>query len=216
MLAFAGCAEDAVQVEFYTVQGHTFSETQKEQVRRIANDTAREVRRLLPALPERLHLEVRPGQQVIPETGESASAFPPNAVSWTVDFDRASEVIPKQLRATLFHELHHLVRDAKLPRETILDAAISEGMATVFERDFAGGAAPWGLYPPEVEAWTAELLALPPAAPRQEWLFRHPDGRRWIGFKVGTYLVERAIRSSGKSLPALVWTPSATIAAARR
>lgn len=199
-------------MEFYTVDGYTFSDAEKRAVRAVAQDTTLEVRRWLPALPELVRLKVQPGRDVIPETGEGASAFPPDTIYWTVDPKNAAETIEHQLRPTLFHELHHLVRDAKVPRETILDAAISEGMATVFERDYAGGAAPWGNYPAEVASWAAELRALPASASRQEWLFRHPDGRRWIGFKVGTYLVERALRSSGKALPELVLSPTLTVA----
>lgn len=213
-LTAISCSKDAVRVEFYTVDGYTFSDADKQTIRSIANDTALEVRRLLPGLPELLCLKVRPGADVIPETGESASAFPPDTIYWTVDPKRATETIRAQLRPTLFHELHHLVRDAKVPRDTILDAAISEGMATVFERDYAGAAAPWGQYPPEVSAWAQELRALPPSAPRQEWLFRHPDGRRWIGFKVGTYLVERARSSLGQPLPALIYASSEAVARA--
>ncbi len=204
-LTASSCSKDAVQVEFYTIDGYTFSDEDKRALRSIANETALEVRRLLPELPELLRLKVQPGHDVIPETGEGASAFPPDSVYWTVDPKRATETIQQQLRPTLFHEFHHLVRDAKLPRGTILDAAISEGLATVFERDYAGAAAPWGKYPAEVSAWAAELRALPPSASRQEWLFRHPDGRRWIGFKVGTYLVEHALSSTGKSLLTLTY-----------
>ena len=27
-------------------------------------------------------------------------------------------------------------------------------------------------------------------------MIRHPDGRRWIGYKVGTYVAERAMREN--------------------
>lgn len=37
-------------------------------------------------------------------------------------------------------------------------------------------------------------------------MFRHPDGRRWIAYKVGTYLVDRAVRASGKTPAELVVT----------
>jgi hypothetical protein len=39
-------------------------------------------------------------------------------------------------------------------------------------------------------------------------MFQHPDGRRWIAYKVGTYLVDRAIAASGKSSAELVLTPT--------
>jgi hypothetical protein len=60
-----------------------------------------------------------------------------------------------------------------------------ERLATAFERDFAGARPPWGQSPSDVDAWTRELLALPPDAPRDEWLHRRPDGRQWFGMRVG-------------------------------
>ena len=29
------------------------------------------------------------------------------------------------------------------------------------------------------------------------WMFQHPDGRRWIGYRAGTYLVDQAMEISG-------------------
>ena len=89
-----------------------------------------------------------------------------------------------------------------------MDDVISEGMATAFERDFAGGKDAMGQYPDEVSDWVTELMALPTNARHDHWLYLHPDGRRWIGLKAGTYLVERAMRASGKSAAELVSTPT--------
>ena len=36
----------------------------------------------------------------------------------------------------------------------------------------------------------------------------HPDGTRWIGYRAGTYLVDRAMRASGKSAADLVAMPT--------
>lgn len=33
----------------------------------------------------------------------------------------------------------------------------------------------------------------------QEWMSRHPDGRRWIGYEAETCLVDRARATSGAS-----------------
>jgi hypothetical protein len=85
-----------------------------------------------------------------------------------------------------------------------MDQVITEGMATAFERDFAGTSPPWGVYPDDVSDWAKELMALPPTARRDHWLIRHPDGRRWIGYRAGTYLVDRAMRTSEQSSAELV------------
>lgn len=39
-----------------------------------------------------------------------------------------------------------------------------------------------GVSPDNVEQWVHELRALPSNASYAEWMFQHPDGRRWIGF----------------------------------
>ncbi|WP_421841559.1 DUF2268 domain-containing putative Zn-dependent protease [Marinobacter algicola] len=52
-----------------------------------------------------------------------------------------------QLRFTLFHELHHLMRGwvvyGGAPRTSFMDGVVSEGLATVFERDVGGRETPW-------------------------------------------------------------------------
>jgi hypothetical protein len=120
-------------------------------------------------------------------------------------------VVTAQLRATLFHEWYHLVREGKFSPQTLAEQAVNEGLATAFERDFGGAPTPWGAYPPEVAAWTTELLAQGPAPSSRAWMYTHPDGRRWIGFKVGTYLADRAVRQSGLSLAQLAAEPTERI-----
>jgi len=122
-------------------------------------------------------------------------------------------IVDSQLRPLLFHELYHAVRETAVPTRSLHDFAIDEGLATVFERDFGAGKVPWGEYPPEVPQWTREFLALPENADRQQWMTKHPDGRRWIGYKVGTYLAERAIRVSGLSVTGLASIPTEQIIA---
>jgi hypothetical protein len=215
LLVSVSCGGRGTDVIFYSVDGHHFSRHERSLIGRIADDAARDVRKLLPALPARVTLRIEAGTRVIPETGETASAHPPDVVYWTVDARRPegiSAIASRQLRATLFHEFYHLVRESKVPAgEALMDRIVSEGLATVFERDFAHTPVPWGDYPPNVEAWAAEVLALEPGAARDEWMGRHPDGRRWIGYKVGTFFADRAVRRSGRSVIDLVWMPAAEI-----
>jgi hypothetical protein len=86
-----------------------------------------------------------------------------------------------------------------------MDEVITEGMATAFERDIAGVSPPWGMYPEDVVDWVNELIALPPGADSSYWVrARHPDGRRWIGMRAGTYLVDQAMKASGQSAADIV------------
>ena len=54
-------------------------------ITQITQSTLREVRSLLQGLPDRIQLTVRPGSDVIEETGETGTAMPPDAIMWTVD-----------------------------------------------------------------------------------------------------------------------------------
>jgi uncharacterized protein YjaZ len=213
-LAAVGCTERGVEFEFRA--GHAFSSRERQTIRDVAERAVVDARRHLPALPNHLRITVQAGSHVIPETGETGGIGLPGAVYWTVDPAHNGGVIGvanAQLRATLRHEWYHLVREAKRPSESLVDRAVSEGLATAFERDVGGRATPWGAYPAEVDAWTEEFLALPKDAPVRDWMHRHPDGRRWIGYKVGTRLADRARQRSGLSLTELATVPTNEIVA---
>jgi len=202
-----GCGRARVEIEYRA--GYSFSRAERRAIQQVADRAVADVRRLLPGLPAHLRITVQVGSRVIPETGETGSIGLPGAVYWTVDPAHAGGVIAvvnAQLRATLFHEWYHLVREAKFATESLVDRAINEGLATAFERDFGGQPTPWGAYPGEVVTWTQEFLALPADAPVRDWMYQHPDGRRWIGYKVGTSLADRASRASGLSVADLAAT----------
>ena len=201
--ALNGCSRQEQAVRFFRSDAYTFSAAEQRQIETIFLSTLREVKPLLPGLPDRIQLTVRPGNDVIDHTGETGTAMPPDALMWTVDPTRdggVSAIARRWLRASIIHELHHLARSAAQPPKTLMDHAIYEGMATVFERDFAGAKPPWGEYPDHVAEWTNELLRLPPESPAGPWLYQHPDGRRWIGMKAGTYLVDEAMKKSQRSI----------------
>lgn len=214
VVAAAGCQSTPSPVVYRS--DHDFSRAERQAIESISRSTVREVRGLLPDLPRTFGLFVNTGDRVIPETGETGSVSLPSGVYWTIDPNHAGGVLAivnAQLRPTLFHELYHMVRETQLPPRTLIDRAISEGLATVFERDFGAGSTPWGDYPPDVRQWVAEFLALPADSDRRRWMIEHTDGRRWIGFKVGTYLVERAIQRSGEPVSRLATVPTEQIVA---
>ncbi len=184
----------------------------------IAAATDEEVRRHLPELAERIVLRVWDGDDVIPETGEMVKSIAPGEIAWIINADdvRGTTAIARaQLRLTLFHELHHQVRGWTQHRsavgEGLLDAVVSEGLATAFERDAAASTPLWGDYPAAVVDWYEELRALPDDADVIQWMILHDDGRRWIGYRTGTYLVDRAINCSGMSAAQLATTPTTDV-----
>jgi uncharacterized protein YjaZ len=206
-----GCERNDVDVEL-PAGGRALSAVERREVQRIAETTFREVRPTLEGLPPRLTLVLRWGKDVIPETGENGAAGYPGNVSWTLDPDRDTlATIRSQLRPTLVHELHHLARASRVTSRRLMDRVVAEGLATAFERDVAKVDPPWGKPPPEILDWVREIRRQPDGAEQEPWLVRHPDGRRWIGMRVGTFLVDRACRASGKTPAELVFAPTAEI-----
>jgi hypothetical protein len=209
------------RVEFFVTEGHAFSWWDRHALRAIAKEAVADVRPLLPALPRELTVRIQSADadQTIADTGETVTGSQPDTVIWLVDTRRptgAMAVARAQLRAAVFHELHHLVRDAVIERSSMLDRAVTEGLATAFERDYADVSPAWGWYPAEAAAWVDELRHLPSTAPRSDWMSQHPDGRRWIAPRAGTYLADRAQRASHKSSAELVTAPTDEILALAR
>ena len=199
VLASAACAANGrVDVEFREVE-YAFSWAERRAIERIAEDTVAEVQELLPAVPDRLVLRVDADRNVSQVTSAAATFVVPNRLYWSVDPERGKGVVATaatHMRPMLFHELHHLVRHTYVDRVSLMDDVISEGMASAFERDYAGARYPFSEYPDDVATWVTELLSLAPSANREPWMFHHADGRRWIGFRAGTFLVDRAVSTS--------------------
>jgi hypothetical protein len=211
LLVLCACERHDVDIELPT-SGRELSSTERRELQRVADTAFREVRGKLDGIPPRLTLVVRWGKDVIPETGEGGAAGYPGNIGWTIDPDRdVLATIKKQLRPTLFHELHHLARASCVRTVSLADHVVTEGLATAFERDVAQVDVPWGAPPPNGPAWTHEILAQPETASIETWMIHHPDGRRWIGMRVGTFLVDRASRASGRSPAALVCVEAAEI-----
>jgi hypothetical protein len=201
-------------VVFYRHDGYTFSSSEQRAIHAVVDTAVRDARALLPDLPPRLIVRVNPGKQIDVETGSSSSYSPPNVIHWMVDPSRpggASEAARTHLRGALFFHFHRLSRLAHHTDVTLMDQVVSMGLATVFERDAGGRTHPWAQYPKDVSGWVTELLALPADANHNHWMFRHPDGRRWVGIRAGAYLVDRAIHASGKSAAELVSLPAAEV-----
>lgn len=193
------------------------ADAERQAIRSIADLAIGDVAELLEGLPDRIELEVVSGSAVIPGFGSGGVALAPGRIQWTLDpdFDGGPIAIARaELRTTLFHESHHLARGWTVEGGTaggrMIDAAVAEGMATAFERDAGGGDPPWGRYPvDEVAGWVDELRAVTGGfAAYQTWMFSHPDGRQWIGYRAGTYLADRAMAACGCSAAELVDAPT--------
>ncbi|HVH42397.1 MAG TPA: DUF2268 domain-containing putative Zn-dependent protease [Labilithrix sp.] len=207
-LALAGCDRHAVTIE-QPPRGRRLSTTEEANLQEVADTAFRDARAALEGLPPRLTLIVRFGKDVIPETGESGAAGFPGNVGLTLDPDRdVLATIRRFVRPCLLHELHHLARRSRVQTpQRSLEHVISEGLATAFERDLEKSTPPWGQHPPEITAWAREVLEHP-EADSETWFREQPDGRRWVGYQVGTFLVDRASLASKMSAAELVFVPA--------
>lgn len=191
------------------------SEVERDLVREICSSTESKIRGFLPLLADVVRIDIRVGKDVIPLTGEIGGALAPGHLYWMVDHaleQSVEDIAQSRLPPTLFHECHHLVRGwvmsgGELPK-TFMHGVVSEGLATAFEREATGIRPPYGEYPDEVDDWVHELLELPTSASYVDWMFVHPDGRIWIGYRAGTYIADQASKASGKSASELVHAPS--------
>jgi hypothetical protein len=206
-------------LDFIPFDDHAWADDEKDVIREIAEQADRDIRARLPELGD-VTVHVKAAQRpfdVIPETGDGGKSTAPGHVDWAVDPKRPGGVVAvakARLRPTLFHEFHHQVRgwvisdSANLLADTIMNAPVSEGLATAFERDESGVTPPWAEYPENVSDWVREMMADFTPATYAQWMFFHPDGRRLIGYRAGTYLADRAMAASGFSAAGLVRVPA--------
>jgi hypothetical protein len=212
----SACEFSSLRVDFYFIDGRGLSWWDRMLVTLIAEAAEREARPHLPQLPQHLLLRVQPGEsfEVDEDTGDNTAVLGPDAIMWTVDPSRAGGVTIvalNELRASLFHVWHHMVRDAARAQTNMLDRAVREGLALAFERDCARSWNPRGRYGDEAAQWVDELRDAPEDLPIDQWTERNAHGRQWVVERAGTYLVDRALRATGKSASELATTPTAVI-----
>ena len=195
---------------------YAFTPDEQRTIARIAGDAARDARQHLPTLAKEITLAAQSGTKVIPELGAIGEVAPPDFIVWTVDTSRPEGVVKiaeAHLRNALFHEFHHLVRTTALAGNSVMDRVVSEGMASVFERDFAHATYPWSQYSDDATSWVDALLTLPTDEKRREWIAQQPDAGRWIIYRSGTYVVDQAMKKLGKTSAELVAMPTPEILA---
>lgn len=71
----------------------------------------------------------------------------------------------------------------------------------VFAEEYTGIRHDVNAYPDEAEHWVEEILQHPKDAENNHWVSgEHPDGRAFIGYRAGNYLIRKAMKESGKSV----------------
>lgn len=201
------------RVEFYANEDLEFSLAEQLVIPWRASGYVAEIREYLPQLPRPIQLRVQAAAlEQVSEGGDEAYDALPDVVIWAVDVKRqggALRLARTELRGRLFHELYHLARDAHVADGgSMSERMVEEGLATAFERDYGQISKPRGWYPADVQHWVDELLSLPSPPDLKPWMQRHPDGREWVAFKAGTFVVDQAYKASGKTSVDLVVTPA--------
>ena len=78
---------------------------------------------------------------------------------------------------------------------------VNEGLAVAFTEIYTGNINEVNAYNDQADDWVREILALPLDASYSDWVMgEHPDGRTYIGYRTGNYLVRKAMNRSGKNI----------------
>lgn len=180
----------------------------KQDIQEVVETAVKEVAESRLPLPDYVNVVVYPAEagDVIPETGVMGMTYSDEYVS--VYFDHTlpygKKKLYEALRATVFHELVHATTFQYEPWQPgVLFGAVTEGLATVFERDHADARPLWADYEGRLvmRDWLDELKALPDETEKnRDYFFQHPDGRRWIVYKTGVWIIDTLLSSGGTSL----------------
>lgn len=173
------------------------------EVEAVVQSAVSDASKLLGSLPEYVNVVVYPesSENVIPETGIMGMTYSDEYASvyfdYTLPFGKDSLV--KGLRECIFHELVHAATFKHDPwQPDVLFGAVTEGLATVFERDYAGATPLWGSYEDDsvMAEWYSELENLPKSKTKNnEYFFKHSDGRRWVVYKTGVWMIDKLLES---------------------
>lgn len=178
----------------------------------LISDSLNEARKLLPNLPESIQIYFS-DYGILEHTGIGGYAYSSDIITISLDPNFDDEERQKiNIRPTVFHESFHLSQ--RFTGEdgpfSAIDNALYEGMATVFEREYAGVFEPYGDYRQISEAklkqWAEELRKLSAEvfadeAVYSKWKFYHPElKQRWIAYRTGTWLVDEVLKKKGLTI----------------
>jgi len=188
-----------------------FTEPQKVFILEVIRNSEEEVRNLLPNLPDSIKVIVENVDWnlniVNGVTGRTETNHPP-LVLVQISNNYKDGVIDSAyqgIKSTIFHEFHHLSRGWAIQDNEfsygIPNAMVNEGLAVAFTEIYTGNINEVNAYTDEADNWVKEILALPLDASYSDWVMgEHPDGRTYIGYRTGNFMVRRAMNNSGQSI----------------
>ena len=188
-----------------------FTESQKVFIREVISYSEEEVRNLLPNLPDSIKVIVENVDWnldiVSGVTGRTETNYPPLVLVQISNNYQGGVIdsVYQGIKSTIFHELHHLSRGWAIQDNKfgpgISNAMVNEGLAVAFTEIYTGNINDVNSYTEEADNWVNEILSLPLDASYAQWVMgEHPDGRTYIGYRTGNFLVRRAMNNSGKNI----------------
>ena len=186
-----------------------FGDDEKQLISDIITRSEKEVRALLPTLPDVIEVTAVVIDRNIDNVGGvTGRANAPGEVQVSISRVYPGGILAaarKALSANIFHEFHHLDRGWTIQDNKfgpgIPIAAVNEGLADVFSEVYTGVFfEEANSYPGYADEWLAEIKSLPLDANYGAWMVEHPDGRYAIGYRVGRYIVHQATANSGKDI----------------
>ncbi len=207
LLFFKSYCTTAQNIPWTITISDSISENTRNLIFEITSEAQKELQEIFPDVHRPMQVIISlDSAGTIAETGNAGFPLSLSAISFKIHPNHPIDmdsIISRYYKATLYHEYNHIVRgwtaESSWQSNDFMDAVVAEGLATIFEVQFTHSKPLWSAYPQYVENWVIELIKLPPSAYREygKWMFEHPDGRKWIGYKAGTYIVEKALKKSG-------------------
>lgn len=149
-------------------------------------------------------------EQTIPTVG--VGGYAPNAdwiqiaIDPTKPDNLLKEIIEKIVPLSIYHELNHVARWRTVGYgNNIPETFITEGLAIVFaEKNWVTFKAPWGNYSEQDIKKYLKLIRERSNSEynHSEWFFGKGKPK-WLGYKVGKFIVEKAIQNSGLAVEKL-------------
>lgn len=167
-----------------------------------------------------INIVVYPKKELtIPEVGAGGYASNSDWIQIAVDPTRTDieikEIIENKIPLSVYHEINHVARWSTVGYgEKIPETLITEGLAIVFaEKNWSAFRAPWGEYS-ETEIKTfLEILRHRDVKSKynhSEWFFGKGKPK-WLGYKVGAYIVRKALLNSKISIEELTKLPAGEV-----
>lgn len=187
----------------------TLSKNQQRLLKSTLVDVTKRSRDLLIDMPTRIDINVTITDKELNDfRGVSGIAQTPTTINLSLSkhYEKGIEnAIEVGVRNTLFHEYHHIAHgwtvEGNHHGPGIATAAVNEGLATVFADHYSDNNSLWLDKGKAQTDWIQEIIRLPDNAPYDVWMMgTHPDGRQYIGYKVGVAIVNTAMDKSGMSI----------------